>query len=153
MVKIKTPSGLPGIIQTFGDICEPDFEEKNIVMFDLPYPLKYAGKTVRKARCHKLLVETFVAAFDEIKKSGIPMKWADDYAGIYNARPIRNMPKYPSTHSWGIAIDLEPQSNPLGSRGKMHPRIIEIFKKHGFVWGGDFKYRKDPMHFQYAKNY
>jgi hypothetical protein len=55
-----------------------------------------------------------------------------------------------SLHAWGIAWDFDPEHNPLGSKGSMDPAIIEIFEARGFLWGGHFKGRKDPMHFQYA---
>lgn len=153
MSRVRVPIGLPEIIQTFGDICDPDFEKKYIVMFNLPYTLYFNNKPVTRARCHRLLVDTFTRVFEEIKSSGIALQYADDYSGIYNPRPVRGMPKYPSTHSWGIAIDIEAHDNPLGSSGKMHPRVVEIFRANGFFWGGHFKHRRDPMHFQYALKY
>jgi hypothetical protein len=31
----------------------------------------------------------------------------------------------------------------------MHPEIVNIFKRWGFRWGGDWAYT-DPMHFELA---
>ena len=31
----------------------------------------------------------------------------------------------------------------------MHPEVVNIFKRWGFRWGGDWKYT-DPMHFELA---
>ena len=65
-----------------------------------------------------------------------------------------------SPHSWGIAIDLNPK---LGSywrvkkmtgqgvqdiRNRYPQEIVEIFERHGFIWGGKWSHF-DLMHFEY----
>jgi hypothetical protein len=65
-----------------------------------------------------------------------------------------------SPHSWGIAIDLNPR---LGAywrgakkrgeevemvRNQYPQEIVEIFEKHGFIWGGKWSHF-DLMHFEY----
>lgn len=58
--------------------------------------------------------------------------------------------KNQSYHSWGVAIDINPGSNPLGATTTdIPPAIIQIMKECGFIWGGDWKGRKDPMHFEF----
>jgi len=146
------PSGLDQIISTFGNIDDPRFEQNCIVPFAFPYTMKYVGKIVKTGRCHYMLKETFEAVFEKIKKEGLQYS-ANDYDGCYAKRSIRGHSSHASTHSWGIAIDLEGQDNPLGSKGKMDPGVVRIFKDFGFFWGGKFKSRFDPMHFQYVKNY
>ena len=148
----QTPVGLDEIIATFGKIDNKTFEATNIVNFALPYPLVYDGKEVVRARCHKLLVENFQQAFEVIKAAGL-QKQATRYGGIYARRSIRGFSSHVSTHSWGIAIDLEPQSYPLGSRKRMPDEIIKAFENAGFFYGGNFKKRPDPMHFQFATKY
>ena len=145
-----TPHGLSGIIQTFGPL-DDDFEQRHIVLFDLPYPLLYAGQTVIRARCHSLLVDNFVAVFTDIKNAGLTDE-VKNYNGIYQPRNIRGA-SHPSTHSWGIAIDLEAEKYPLGSLNRFPQDIIDIFHKYGFFYGGDFSNRRDPMHFQFAIGY
>ena len=61
-----------------------------------------------------------------------------------------------SRHTWGIAIDLNSQQNPLGQPpaaagqpGTLLPDIVEIFNACGFAWGGDFS-TPDGMHFELA---
>ncbi len=153
----EIPNGLDEIIHVFGSLDDPHFEENNITMFSFPYPLLYAGKPVSKGRCHRLVVDNFVAVFKELHDLELAhmVQEADyeDYAGIYNQRPIRGQSSHPSTHSWGIAIDLEPGKYPLGSAARFPDVIINVFKKYGFFYGGDFKSRKDPMHFQLATGY
>lgn len=67
-----------------------------------------------------------------------------------------------SVHSFGAAIDINPgdydndyflgKGNDL--RDKSNPycipdEVIEIFKKYGWFWGGEFEICADTMHFQY----
>jgi D-alanyl-D-alanine carboxypeptidase-like protein len=147
-----TPVGLDEIIAAFGRIEEPTFEAAHIVSFDLPYPLLYAGQTVSRARCHRLLVQNFQKAFYDLAQAGLADQ-VKNYGGIYARRAIRGQAAHPSTHSWGIAIDLEPADYPLGSSKRFPDQVVQIFADAGFFYGGDFKSRKDPMHFQFAKGY
>jgi hypothetical protein len=146
-----TPSGLEEIIETFGDLNTRNFERRYITPFTLPYPLYYEGIKVMRARCHYLLVDNFIKAFKDIQEAGLEAE-ARNYSGIYNPRNVRGG-SHPSAHSWGIAIDLEAGKYPLGSSKRFPEQIIEIFADAGFFYGGDFSRRKDPMHFQFCKDY
>jgi hypothetical protein len=55
-----------------------------------------------------------------------------------------------SRHSWGIALDANVKDNPYGKKSIMNPVIVEIFKRWGFCWGGDFK-TTDGMHFEFVR--
>jgi hypothetical protein len=35
----------------------------------------------------------------------------------------------------------------------MNLQVVAVFEHFGFLWGGDFRGRPDPMHFQYATGY
>ena len=145
------PHGLAEIVATYGDASAPSFEQLCIVSFDLPYPLLYDGKPVHRSRCHKLLVENFQFAFERIKSAGLEAE-CKNYGGIFAKRAKRGSSKA-STHSWGIAIDLEPYKYPLGSKARMPDAVVGIWKEAGFGYGGDFAKRLDPMHFQCAVSY
>lgn len=58
-----------------------------------------------------------------------------------------------SLHSYGIAIDINPGSNPQTGRGEVQTDIpqvvIDIFRKYGFVWGGEWVGERDAMHFEW----
>lgn len=151
-MSIEVPSGLDAIIEMFGSLDDPAFEDKNIVLFDLPYPLLYDGKEVRRTRCHRLMVEIFQEVFREIEAKDLVGE-AKNFGGIYARRGIRGQDSHPSTHSWGVAIDLEPKRYPLGSLERMPDELVEIFTDKGFFYGGFFKSRRDPQHFQWAVNY
>lgn len=151
-VLTRIPNGLDEIQHTFGFIDDRDFETTNIVSFDLPYPLLYGEQAVHRSRCHRLVVDNFRQAFLEIAHAGLEDE-ARHYGGIYNQRAIRGASSHPSTHSWGIAIDLEPAKYPLRSDARFPVAIVDIFKRAGFFYGGDFRSRKDPMHFQICTGY
>jgi len=55
----------------------------------------------------------------------------------------------PSRHLWGIAVDLNPSSNPGGRPPSIDRRIVRIMQRHGFVWGGQFL-RPDGGHFEWV---
>lgn len=58
-----------------------------------------------------------------------------------------------SMHSWGAAIDINTDTNPLGSDKTTIPkRVIEIMESVGLYWGGNWKGRPDPMHFEMRIN-
>lgn len=74
-----------------------------------------------------------------------------EFGGTFNYRLIRGSASSLSNHAFAIAIDLSPAKNPLGSsRGKMPKLAIDAFKRQGARWGGDYRGRKDPMHFEFV---
>lgn len=148
----QIPVGLDEIIQTFGSLDDPQFEANNIVLFNLPYPLLFEGTPVTRARGHKRVVEHFQKALADIQAAGLASQ-VKNYSGIYARRSIRGFGSHPSTHSWGIAIDLESEKFPLGSTQRFPDAVVQIFQNAGFFYGGDFQARKDPMHFQLCKGY
>ena len=159
---MKTPNGLQEIIETFGNIpllaqdgiISPEEEATFLTTIPLPAPIKlsWSGQTTTKIRCHKLLAEIFKDVFQTIYNKGL---WKDlkEYGGCYNFRTKRGNGNL-STHSWGISIDLNPNTNKMGTKGDMPLAIVAIFKAYGFIWGGDWKGKNcDAMHFQYCDKY
>ena len=146
------PSGLDAILATFGSLDDPDFEAKHITLFDLPYPLLYDGKPVTRARCHRLAVENFQKAFRNVMEVGAENQFKE-FNGIYARRPIRGYPSHPSTHSWGVSVDMGASTHPLGVWKPWPKEILDAMGDAGFFWGGLFRSRKDCMHFQLATHY
>lgn len=69
----------------------------------------------------------------------------------YSNRPIRGT-RRPSNHSWGLAGDLNAPENPMGPRtGKIrkHPKVIDLWERFGFRWGGRYSGRADDMHMEF----
>jgi len=158
------PRGLQQIMETFGDIfrfirddgtIDARWEKEILVAIDLPFaiPLSWnVAQSVQKILCHKKLGSTLSHVFEDIAGRGLG-KHIVTFGGCYNFRVKRKSEKL-STHSWGIAIDLNPETNQQGKSGDMHSAIVDIFKQYGFTWGGDWPGRsKDPMHFQFCTGY
>lgn len=94
------------------------------------------------------------AAFAEIERRGL-RKHLRFWGGSYCPRLVRGSTRTLSNHAVGTALDLNPQWNPLGGpasagTGTVLP-LVPVFREFGFLWGGDYQRRKDPMHFEIAR--
>ena len=164
------PLGWDQVIATFGDptpLLSRDgtmskenellWQRRTLASGTLPFPVpldmhKPDKQMQTRFHAHHRLVGTFEAVFAELHRLGLQseiMSWG----GIYHFRPIRGTRRALSLHAFGAAIDLNAETNKPGTEGDMSPQVIEVFRHFGFVWGGDFGSRPDPMHFQYAKGY
>lgn len=100
-----------------------------------------------RVTCHRLMFRQLRGALSDVVKAGLAST-IHTYNGCYVPRFIERDPSHAvSLHTWGIAIDLDSASNGRGSRGTMDPRVVQIFKRWGFRWGGDWSWT-DPMHFE-----
>lgn len=93
-----------------------------------------------------LLVQGFV---NEIVARGYPVVQVPDDWG-FSCRPVRGT-KYPSNHSWGLAIDINATRNPQSRVlvTDMPQWMPEVAAKWGFAWGGNYQTRPDAMHFEF----
>lgn len=128
-------------------------EEEMLGYAHIPFSLSLSWapeKKVTRIRCHRLLVPVFEVLFQELEEGGLrPL--VRTYGGCFCFRRMRGG-GHLSIHSWGIAIDLNPDTNRLGTPGDMAPELVELFENFGFTWGGIFS-RPDPMHFQFCSGY
>lgn len=162
------PHGLVEIKRVFGDIERfvetgadgkarliSAFERRYITSVRLPFSIPLVGNPARKVvrlRCHRLLAPRFESIFENLADPRL-RPHVKSFGGCFAFRRKRSGRGW-STHAWGIAIDLNPETNPGGAQGDMPPEIVEIFREFGFAWGGDWKgARRDPMHFQYCTGY
>jgi hypothetical protein len=100
-----------------------------------------------RVTCHRLMIPQLRGALQEVVDTGLSAS-LHTYNGCYVPRFIERDPSHAiSLHTWGIAIDLDAATNYRGIKGSMDPRVVTIFKRWGFRWGGDWSY-SDPMHFE-----
>lgn len=144
------PLALDDLLATYGNPSDPKFEATELAKFALPYAMTFgrgdSAAIIHQARCHKLAVERFKAALDAIVDAGLQDE-ASEFNGIYAFRSIRGFGGHLSAHAWGLAIDLNASKLPLGSPKDQHPGVIAAFTSAGFAYGGEFRSRRDPMHF------
>jgi hypothetical protein len=161
---LAPPHGLDEICATFGDIfgyiakdhtLEVGWQSDFLVRITLPFPLIISwdqSQSVSAMTCHKMLASVFTGVFDRLQSGSLQSK-ITSFGGCFSFRPQRTGTKL-STHAWGIAIDLNPETNQQGTAGNMDPAVIATFRDAGFEWGGDWQGRtRDPMHFQFCTGY
>ncbi len=161
---LTTPHGLDEIIFMFGDIrayiasdgqLQPSWQAGFLARASSPFPLRLSwdpSRTITQVTCHRRLATVYTSVFASIQERGLQDR-ITTFGGCFAFRPQRTGSKL-STHSWGIAIDLNPESNPQGSTGNMDAGLIDIFRLAGFEWGGDWQGKtRDPMHFQFCTGY
>ena len=100
-------------------------------------------------QCHRAVIPQLAEALAEIEEQGLAKKIdRRDYGGCFVPRFIDRDPRRGlSMHAFGLALDLNVSENYLGTVGAMDERIVAIFEKWGFEWGGRWA-RPDPMHFE-----
>ena len=100
-------------------------------------------------RCHRVMIPQLVKALEEIQDAGLYGHFKpEQFGGCYMPRHIDWNPSKPlSMHAWGLAIDFNTHDNWLGQAPQMDRRIVSIFEKWGFEWGGWWS-RPDGMHFE-----
>ena len=158
---LKLKFGDFGAVTENGDgsfrINDPAWENTNIVSADLSALQGVKGIPANgKVSCHRLIKEPLEKAVQALVAAGkkdLILTWD----GLWVPRHIVWNPKRAfSTHSWGIAFDINVRWNgfgsppaPAGREGSV-AELVNFFFEQGFVWGGDFR-TPDGMHFQFGK--
>jgi hypothetical protein len=132
------------------------WQEDNLTELATPW-LEDVG--CRKVTIHTKAVEPLRKAFDAVTAAGLHDA-ISTFDGLFVPRhkgwnPSRTL----SSHSWGIAIDLNARWNgygqepaALGKPGSVR-QLVSLFEAQGFAWGGYFQPLSitDGMHFELAR--
>jgi hypothetical protein len=121
-------------------------------------PVKWFGETLRVTSVNHVNTALEAVAADLRLHSDL-RKYLSPSAGVFNWRKVAGQSNL-SVHSFGAAIDLntkfadywvwsggKPGNVPV-YKNKYPMDIVDIFEKHGFIWGGRW-YHYDTMHFEY----
>lgn len=137
-------------------------KNKNEIMNNLTNViwLKDFGAKVFKFNAKNEAAKALQKVSDElnelIKKDKELLKFLDNPAGTFNYRNIAKTNRL-SAHSYGICIDLNTNQSHYWQWHKNYKNnfpkiIIDIFEKHGFIWGGRWEHF-DTMHFEYRPEF
>ena len=103
---------------------------------------------VQHIYCNKDMQEPLLVALTNIISRGLVSELRS-FDGCYQIRCVRGRDAL-SWHSYGLAIDLDASDNQMGTTGDLSSGFVKCFIDAGFQWGGSFKSRTDPMHFQFG---
>lgn len=143
------------------------WELQNLVYFTPPFQMTYEGRPIKRFSVHIKCHNAFNAVFNNMLKASnndyekLKYWGVTKFAGCYNYRLMRGGSSL-SMHSYGIAIDLDPENNSFGDRTPrfaQFPEVLKAFADEGAVWGGDWNGNKDTlderrcdgMHWQFAR--
>ena len=143
-----------GIVEAYGDPEDWSYLKR----VPLPFTLHYGSKPIRSTFVHKKVAQSLVTALSQILGHyGIDqiesLRINHNYGGLVNKRKMRGGSQW-STHSWGVAIDLNHSENKLrwGADRALFAKpeykpLLDIFERNG--WYNLGRHRNyDFMHFQ-----
>lgn len=131
---------------------EPSVNNKFLTLWDVPSELEI-GVIPKRIYCNKDLVIPLGNAFKNLIDTGC-VNELKTWDGCFNIRKKRGLNSM-SLHSWGLAIDMNSFSNPLGltreqiiAKGltPFSEKFLQCFRDAGFNCGADWKSRPDFMH-------
>lgn len=121
--------------------------------------VSFMGKTIT---VNKVMVDDLKKVEASIKSSSYQITTISGYDDRQNV----NDPSSKSAHAFGLAIDINPSTNPNTERSSssaerdpaackhdIPDNVAKAFENNNFFWGAKFKTICDPMHFQYGGNW
>lgn len=146
------PDGVPS---------SPNEMQKYLTQITVPIINKNGKAATMILTVHKKLAEEIKKVFEDMKRAGFKIK-PEETAG-YNWRTMASNSSKVSHHSYGCVVDVNWTSNGASyTSWGYHPgkdefsvtkEVVDIWKRHGFYWGGDWSTAYfDPMHFTYTNH-
>lgn len=146
------PDGVPS---------SPNEMQKYLTQITVPIINKNGKAATMILTVHKKLAEEIKKVFEDMKRAGFKIK-PEETAG-YNWRTMASNSSRVSHHSYGCVVDVNWTSNGASyTSWGYHPgkdefsvtkEVVDIWKRHGFYWGGDWSTAYfDPMHFTYTNH-
>lgn len=148
----------PLFTKMYGD-CRKNKSAVKPKLVDVVWLPNTWGKTVKVTSVNGVAeaLKQVSAELDRLPRRFV--KYLKPLAGTYHCRTIAGTGRL-SFHAFGAAIDINAKygdywrwngnkgSGNLVHRNRIPWEIIEIFERHGFIWGGKW-YHYDTLHFEY----
>src|ERR687896_2747516 len=142
--ELKTRFGEPAVGLPYGEdwvTLDPGFLRRHIVTRRVPL--------LGDVTCHRRMIPALRSALAGLQRRGLGhLVDPAEYAGCYAPRRIQPSGTL-SLHAWGLAVDLNAASNPLGGESSQDPRLVRAMERQGFSWGGDFPAVPDPLNLEF----
>lgn len=146
------PEGTPG---------SPSGMNQYLTQIRVPIYTKKKKKDFMTLTVHKKLAAEITAVFQDMQKAKFPVD--PSCTAGYTWRMMASNGNKVSYHSYGCVVDLNWTHNGASYTGwpykpgkdklAVTKKIVDIWKKHGFYWGGDWSEAYfDPMHFTYVNH-
>lgn len=147
-------------LRLFGNPSSNGWQSKNTVRVPVPWRMSMGDIPIKSIQINKVAADSLARVIAKIwsrcgqTQSAIHAAGCDCFSGSFAVRPIRGS-TVPSMHSYALAVDFNAPANPLGapeSKTQFKPSsvMVKAFKEEGWIWGGDWKGRRDAMHVQWA---
>jgi len=139
----------------YGDCRKGEVRPRLVAVRWLP---KTWGKTVYVTQVNGV-ADALRAVSSEVDALPAAIKHAAwPAAGVFSCRAVADTGRL-SMHSYAAAIDLNTAISDYWMwrggkdgvrpyRNRIPPEIVDIFERHGFIWGGKWRHY-DTMHFEY----
>ena len=103
-------------------------------------------------QCNRALIPQLRGALADVEREGLAhLIDPAAYAGCYSGRFVNRNPEAGiSHHAWGAAVDINVATNAYGHTPHQDPRVVAIFERWGFTWGGEWLV-PDGMHFEFVR--
>jgi hypothetical protein len=153
---MRVASGVnPPIVlkEVFGEFAaRPDADDPAILTIEPSWVSSHIDTRLvpilGRVTCNEAFFPALLKALREVEDEGLSSV-LQTYNGCWNARTVARSPTAPpSFHAYGAAIDINAAENAYGAVPTMDERVVAIFERYGFNWGGDFLV-PDGMHFEY----
>jgi hypothetical protein len=135
----------------YGDCARGEVEKR---LVKVPWLPKAGGGSVRIAAVNGIADKLRAISAELDRLAPELRKYAVPSAGTFNCRTVKDTGNR-SAHAWGAAIDINTTfadywlwARTGDYRNRIPFEIVEIFERHGFIWGGKWKHF-DTMHFEY----
>ena len=153
----RWPHDDPASLAAFYGDPAKDEPGRQLVKVVPPFRMTYEGKPIPYIMFHRKAADALKAALDAVwehygrDQAAVDRAGISKFSGAYNHRLIRGSATRWSNHAYGAAIDLNAEANGFNTgHGTMPQAVVDCFKAQGALWGGDYKGRTDPMHFEFC---
>lgn len=140
----------------YGNFHAARWQQQYLIRITTPFQMYYDKKPIPSLLVNRMCAQAMLSCFNDIwnacdhDQKKVDAAGASDFGGCFNIRPIAGSKNW-SNHSWACAVDLSPRSNGFNMKATLSRVVIDVFKAHGARWGGDYRGRKDPMHFEFIR--